>query len=62
MTGNVRSGLGLLVVAVLAGLAWFAAARADSSQMVTAFGLATIVLVVAGLVRVASGLLKPTRG
>lgn len=61
MTGNVRSGLGLLVVAVLAGLAWFAAARADSSQMVTLFGLVTIVLVVAGLVRVASGLLKPTR-
>ena len=66
MTKNVRHGLGLLVIAVLAGLAFLvldAAAPADAanSQVSDIAGyaaLAGIFCAVAGLIYLAIGLLK----
>ena len=59
MTGNIRQGIGLLVVAVLLGL--IGVVLRGAPPLGEVFILCAVLLVVVALVRIATDLLRPQR-
>jgi hypothetical protein len=61
MTGNIRNGFGLLVVAVMLWLVFLLFRGSELENVATVAALAAILLAFTGLYRVATALLKPER-